>query len=436
MIPTTYHACKVEIQRPAGKSVEPHPAFLKPGDSPVLEDTASAVSGISLPATLVVSGWTTQTDQSRDRHLSRRITRLDSATLPVDPFLLQQYSGLSNGDRESHVPVPLPMGASPELTNRYTTEQAKGEDDKALSTGEGKSCDQLLPETTVSEVFNAYKSLPTSLIVELPTPDPSDSGTPDLIKDSSTSADGGSSDAQPNTSSTSGSTSSSWSGPRYSSSPASVGKITRILDVFPETPSDPKLPSEESNTLSLPSQASLPTGERNDGSPKLLAGQRRTCLLFPTILMDNPPDLSYFLLGATPEFRRLLSRSSPRPSLASVNVLLLHPATLRPVSEGRTSTHSSTHFSRRSAVGSHATDPDDTDSLSALPSSLPATGPQDISQLPSFPETAANPSAAMSSGFPSSSSPPSSPDFLDGIILAEESGRTRREYSLLSVNPF
>jgi hypothetical protein len=151
---------------------------------------------------------------------------------------------------------------------------------------------------------------------------------------------------------------------------------------------------------------------------------------FPPFLMDDPPDLSHFLLGATPEFRRPLSRSSPRPSLASVNVLLLHPATLRPVSERRTSTHSSS----RSAAGSHVADPDDADSLSTLPSSLPTTCPQDISQLPSFPETAANPSAATSPGFPSSSSPPSSPDFLDSIILAEESGRTRREYSLLSVH--
>lgn len=284
-IPTTYHACKVEIQRPAGKPAELHPTSLKPGDSPVLEDTASAVSGISLPATLIVSGWTTQTDLSRDRHLSRRITRLDSATLPVDPFL--QHSGLSNRDRESLVPpLPLPIGASPELTNRYTTEQAK--DDVDL--GEGKLCDRLLPETTVPEVFSAYKSLPTSHIVELPTPDPSDSGTPDLIKDSSTSADGSSSDAQPSTSTTSDSASSAWSGPQYSSSPASVGKIARILDVFPATPSDRKLPSEESNTLSLPSQAGLPTGERNDGSRKLLAKQRRTCPLFP--LIDDPPDLS------------------------------------------------------------------------------------------------------------------------------------------------
>lgn len=150
---------------------------------------------------------------------------------------------------------------------------------------------------------------------------------------------------------------------------------------------------------------------------------------FPPFLMDVP-DLSNYLLGAAPGSRRVSSRSSLRPSLASVNVLFLHPATLRPASEQRTSTHCSS----RSAAGRHVSDPGDADGLSALPSSLPATGPQDISQLPSFPETAANPSATTSSGFPSSSSPLSSPDFLDSIVLAEESGRTQREYSLLPVN--
>jgi hypothetical protein len=108
-----------------------------------------------------------------------------------------------------------------------------------------------------------------------------------------------------------------------------------------------------------------------------------------------------------------------------MNVLFLHPATLRPVSGLRTSHAGST---RKSAAGSHVAAPDDADQLSALPSSLPATGPQDISQLPSFPETAAHPSTPTSSGFPSSSSPPSSPDFLDSIVLAEESGgKQRRE---------
>jgi len=210
------------------------------------------------------------TDEPRDRHLSRRITRLDSATLPVDPFL--QYAGFSKGCGESHIPpMPLPIGATPELANRFTTEQSKGDanlSDNVLSTGEKNSCDQLLPETTASEkMFSACKSPQTSLIVELPSPDPSDSGTPDLIKDSSTSADGGSSDAPLYTSTTSDSAS-AWSGPQSSSSSASMGKITKILDVFPATPSDPKLPS----------QTGLPMGERNDGSRMLLARQRRTCL--------------------------------------------------------------------------------------------------------------------------------------------------------------
>jgi hypothetical protein len=261
-----YHPSKVQIQRSAGKYAEPHPSMNR-GDSPVLEDTASAISGISLPVALITNVWTTQTDQPRDRHLSRRITRLDSATLPVDPFL-QKYSGLSNGDGEVHVPpMPLPISISAEVASRPTSERGKGDvnlGDK-VQTGESNSRDQLLRETTTPErVFSACKPSQTSLITELTTPDLSDSGTPDLIKDSSTSADGGSSDVQPNTSTTSDCASSAWSGPRSSSLPVSRA-------------SDPKLPSEESDASSLPSQAGLPTGERNDGSRTLLAGQRRTC---------------------------------------------------------------------------------------------------------------------------------------------------------------
>src|SRR5713226_7701438 len=127
------------------------------------------------------------------------------------------------------------------------------------------------------------------------------------------------------------------------------------------------------------------------------------------------PDLSDFLLGATPEFhRRPLSRSSLRPSLTSVNVLFLHPATLRPVSGRRMSHASST---RKSATGSHVAAPDDADQLSALPSSLPATGPQDISQLPSLRDTATRPSTSSCSGLPISSSSPSSTDFFGFIEL-------------------
>ena len=237
---------------------------MNPRDSPVLEDTASAVSGISLPAALITNAWTTQTDQPRDRHLSRRITRLDSATLPVDPFL-QKFS---NRDREFYV------GINAEAANQPTNEQGKGDvglGDK-VQAGDGNSHGQLLKETTTSEnVFSACKSSQTLLITELTIPDPSDSDTPDLIKDASTSADGGSSDAQPNTSTTSDSALSGWSGPR--SRLASKGEI---VDVFSATPSDPKLLSEGSGASSLLSQASLPTGERNDGYRTRTAGQRRT----------------------------------------------------------------------------------------------------------------------------------------------------------------
>jgi hypothetical protein len=272
MIPTVYHASKVQIQQPGGNTAEPYPAPINYGDSPVLEDTASAISGITLPATLITNVWTTQTDQPRDRHLSRRITRLDSATLPVDPFL-QKYSGLNNGDREFLVPpMPLPIGINAEAASRPTSERGKGDVDLGdkVQTGERSSRDLRLP--TPEKVFGARKSLQasqTSLITEVTTPDPSDSGTPDLIKDSSTSAEGGSSDAQSNTTTTSDYASSAWSGPRSSSSPGSRA-------------SDHNLPSEESGASPLPS------GERNDGSRTLLAGQRRTCPFFPNILMDDP----------------------------------------------------------------------------------------------------------------------------------------------------
>jgi hypothetical protein len=83
-------------------------------------------------------------------------------------------------------------------------------------------------------------------------------------------------------------------------------------------------------------------------------------------------------------------------------------------------------------ASSHVVSSDDANRLSVLPSSIPATRSQIISQLPSFPESAINPSTATSSVFPSSSTPPSSPDLLDSIVL-EDSGRKRREYNILSV---
>lgn len=251
-IPISSHASKLQIQRPAGKSLEPHPAS---GESPILEDTASAVSGISLFAAFTAHA---QTDQPRDRHLSRRITRLDSATLPIDPFF-QRNSGFSNGDGDVP-PMPLPTGFSAEAASQPMSEQGVGD---RVQTAERNSRDQLSRETAALEkVFSAVDPS-----------DPSDSGTPELT---SSSADGGSSDTQPNTSTSSDSASAAWSGP-LSSSLAFRGESAMIIDAFPSIPSHTKLPFEVSASSSLPSQAGLPTGERNDGSGTLLARRRRTC---------------------------------------------------------------------------------------------------------------------------------------------------------------
>lgn len=249
-IPISSRTSKLQLQRSVGKSSEPHPVS---GESPTVEDTGSAVSGISLFAAFTAD---TQTDQPRDRHLSRRITRLDSATLPVDPFF-QKYPGLDSEDEEFHVPpMPLPPCVNAEAAGRPTREQGQGDVDLGdkVQTVERNSRDQLSRETAVLEkVFSAAT-----------TPNSSDTGTPDLT---SSSAEGGSSDVQPNTSTTSDSASSAWLGPLSSSSPAFREDSAKLLDAFPSIPSDTKLLS----------QAGLPTGDRNDGSGTILAGRRRTC---------------------------------------------------------------------------------------------------------------------------------------------------------------
>jgi hypothetical protein len=110
---------------------------------------------------------------------------------------------------------------------------------------------------------------------------------------------------------------------------------------------------------------------------------------------------------------------------------ILHPATLFPVGERWRSTIRSLNVS---AEGSRVVAPDDSDNLSAMPSSLPVTRSQHISQLPSFPESAIRSFALRSSGFPNplrTSSPPPSPDLLDHIVLADGGRARRRKYCLL-----
>src|ERR1700691_1414894 len=101
-IPTPPRAYEVQIQRSAEISAEPH-VPVNPGDFPLPDDSASIVSGTTLPCSLVANVWCVQTDQSRDHRLSRRITRLDSATLPSGDFALMSLkcAGLGNGDGDS-----------------------------------------------------------------------------------------------------------------------------------------------------------------------------------------------------------------------------------------------------------------------------------------------------------------------------------------------
>jgi len=113
-----------------------------------------------------------------------------------------------------------------------------------------------------------------------------------------------------------------------------------------------------------------------------------------------------------------------------VNALILHPATLRPVGERRISP---IRPLGGTAEGGQELAPDGTDSLSALPSSLPATRSEDISRLPAFPESANRSSALRSSGFSNplrSASRPPSHDFLDHVVLADENTIRRRKHHL------
>ncbi|KAH9988098.1 hypothetical protein BJV74DRAFT_469706 [Russula compacta] len=420
MIPTTSHASRVHIERSARKSVEPRPTPTNTGDSPSVDDCESSVSGITLPGGLIANVWTVHADQPRDHCPSRRITRIDSATLPVGdrPFMNSptwKHLGLSNGDGEFLVPrvPPPPVTLNGTVASELTSEQGKADaalGDEEQPNRESSSRDQLSQETPASQnVFSACKPSQFSPITELMTPDPSDPGTPDLMKDSCTSADGGSSDAQPNTSSTSDSAPSAWSGLASSSSAPSGEEITMVLDVFSAAPSDPKLPTEKSSPL--PSRVSIPTCDHNlddpAGSRTLPVGPRRT--------------------GVTPECRRLpRSRSSSRPSFASVNTFLLHPATLITIGDERRV--SFTRTASESVADPHVASPDDADKLSVLPQLL-ATRSM-TSQPPSYPESGRHSSELKSSDIPSSLGSPSSlpsPDLLDNIVLADESCLRRRE---------
>jgi len=321
-IPPAAHASRVQIQRSAGKSAELRPTSTNPRESPVVDDRSSVVSGITLPGALIANLWTLQPDQSHHQP-SRRITRIDSAILPVgdNPFTkspMRQYSGTSNGDGESLVPPlpPLPAGINGVTSGPPTSEQSKGD----VISRESNSRDQLSLETTTSEsVGSPSKPSQISPTNESTTPEPSDTGTPDLIKDSATSAEGGSSDMQPDTSSSSDSAPSAWRRPVSRLTPASGEELIRVLNFFPTPPSDRELPIEPGvlmNEHNLDEAACSRT---------LLMEQRRTCPLL-SHHFDKPIGL---LTG--PFFFRRRPRSSSSTTLtleyAPISCFCEHPPT-------------------------------------------------------------------------------------------------------------
>ena len=283
-IPPATHASRIQIQRSAGKSTEMRPASTNPRESPVVDDRSSVVSGITLPGALIANLWTLQPDQPHHQP-SRRITRIDSAILPVgdNPFTkspTRQHSGTSNGDGESLVPPlpPLPAGINEVTFGPPTSEQSKGDAillDNVQTAMESNSRDQPSLEPTTSEsVGSPSKPSQISPTNESTTPEPSDTGTPDLIKDSATSAEGGSSDMQPDTSSSSDSAPSAWRHPVSRLTPASGEELIRVLNFFPTPPSDREVPIEPGvlmNEHNLDEAACSHT---------VLMEQRRTCPLF------------------------------------------------------------------------------------------------------------------------------------------------------------
>lgn len=389
-IPIPSHASRVQIQRSAGKSAEPV-GPVNPGDSPVHDDNSSTVSGSTLPGALIANLWCVQTDQSRDRHLSRRITRLDSATLPT-----RDYTIMRDGDSDTSLVPPLRSVVKCQAINDLSKGQSNvpsGIHDIPTQEDMGK------PHHYSSPISHQISPIP-----ELPTPNPSNPATPDLT---SSSADGGSS-SQPQTSD---SAPSAWSGPTSNSSPPSGEEIIMVLDVLSAPPPDSKLAPEAKETTSLPFQIEVPTSELD---VNVSSGLRVPHTEQSGSTIDT--------------CRASRQRLGSRPSL--LNDLILHPATLLSNGERRISS------ARRLSTSVGSARSEDTFS-SALPSSLARVHSHHISRLPSFPESAAFSSAFTSCGFPTrSGSPgPPSPDLLDNIFIADGSGTRLSKHHAFFAQP-
>lgn len=188
---------------------------------------------MSIPGALLTNVWCVQADQPREYRQSRRITRLDSATLPSGDFALMSSKcvGLGNGDGDSDLPPVPPLSVVKCCTiNDLTNGQSNMPSDSHDTLREVN----VTPSREDSRHRLGTFSHQISPIPELSTPCFLNAMTPDLIKDSSSSADGRSS-SQPQTSD---------SAPSSSSTPPSGEEITMILDVFSAPLPDSKLASE------------------------------------------------------------------------------------------------------------------------------------------------------------------------------------------------
>lgn len=226
-----------------------------PGDNSSASDT--------LPGALIANMWSVQTDLSHDHHLSGRITRLDSATLPT-----RDYTILRDGGSDTPPVRPL-------LSVVKCTCQAIND----LSNGQSKVPCGIHDIPTQEDMekphhYSSTISRQISPITELLTPNPSNPVTPDLTKDSCTSADGGSSSQLQ----TSDSAPSAWSGPTSNSSPPSGEEITMVLDVLSAPPPNSEPASEATETTSLPSQIDVPVSELDvNGSSGLRITLTKQC---------------------------------------------------------------------------------------------------------------------------------------------------------------
>ncbi|KAI0058336.1 hypothetical protein BV25DRAFT_1283554 [Artomyces pyxidatus] len=433
------HAPKVQIQRSAGKlsgTTAPQLPPIHTADSPITgDDNVSAISGFTLAGALAANAFSIGAEPVDPRQ-SRRITRKDSATLPHGYW---KHGRRSLGDGEIISPdaglaPPLPPLRSSSLTLDVTLQStnARVDGDRSVADVEDRRLgrSQSIPETPpISYTPNTSRLLDeephtshrVSPIAEAATPSLASPMTPEKPKDSSSSSSSNtpssSSATQPQRTAASDvshflSPSSYARGSPYSD--ASGLDINDVLDDYiAASMLEVKAALEKTSSSPSPSVNSVSTGKRSPD--RQLGGQ-------PSAPRQRG---NSGLLEIRTGRSRSNSRSKSRPSLASVNSLLLHPTTLLPIGERRGSTFSLSS----STVDEH-------EPLPGLASSLATSNSEHISQLPSFPESAGLLSASLTPEA-SSTSPafPSTPDPLDDLVIEDAAGSDTMRRPSGSLNP-